>query len=107
MEMKHEFHTGDRVVVRPWEDMAADYRMREHGIYIPDESIYFTNVMAQYCGREFVVKRVIKSPVSRAMRLELYNQPPYSFSPSMFYLAGEEESPDISVDSFLSVLCPC
>lgn len=50
------FKVGDRVVVRDWDDMVAEYGVSKWGD-IPKDS-QFTNSMKHLCGRTATVKRV-------------------------------------------------
>lgn len=48
---------GDLVRIRSWEDMASEYYSSSDGIDVP---LYFSDLMASLCGKEFEVLGVSK-----------------------------------------------
>ena len=53
-EREPRFHHGDKVRVREWDDMAAEYGMDGDGdIKMP---FGFTEPMKQFCGQEYTVE---------------------------------------------------
>lgn len=100
--MEHDFKVGDRVVVRDWDDMAAEYDVDFEGdIHIEEEHIYFTKSMEQYCGMEFEV-----DGVGAYGYISLSGVDDWTFSPSMLLHAESEPevAVEIDVDAFLGVL---
>ena len=51
---------GDTVVVREWDDMAAEHLVDTDGdIYFEDEGFYFVRGMSDFCGTEHVVQDIL------------------------------------------------
>ena len=58
-EIKHEFHVGDVVRIRQWDDMAAEYGTDEcDNIPCPG---YFVRDMKKFCGREVTLTDIYPS----------------------------------------------
>ena len=50
---------GDRIVIRDWDDMAAEYEIDSDGdICIPEYDTYFTNNMRKLCGAHGVIDNI-------------------------------------------------
>lgn len=48
--------TGDRIVIRDWDDMAAEYKIDSDGdICIPEYDTYFIDEMRKLCGAHGVI----------------------------------------------------
>lgn len=51
------YHVGDRVTIRQWDDMAAEFGLDEFGdIKVP--KFLFIRGMKQYCGQTFPIVRI-------------------------------------------------
>lgn len=51
------YHVGDRVIVRQWDDMAAEFGLDVYGdIKVP--KAYFTEPMKRYCGNTLPIVRI-------------------------------------------------
>ena len=58
-EIKHEFHVGDTVRIRQWDDMAAEYGLNGCGnIRCPG---WFIRDMEEFCGREVTITDIYPS----------------------------------------------
>lgn len=50
------YQIGDKVTIRQWDDMAAEFGLNEHGsIKVPKR---FTRDMKQYCGQTLPIVRI-------------------------------------------------
>ena len=50
------YNVGDRVTIRQWDDMAAEFGLDEYGgIKVP--KAYFTEPMRKYCGKTLTIVR--------------------------------------------------
>lgn len=58
-ETKHEFHVGDVVRIRQWDDMKAEYGL-DSGCDIPCPGC-FVKGMRQFCGREVTITKIYPS----------------------------------------------
>lgn len=50
-----DFHVGDIVRVRQWDDMAEEFGVRGHNNDVVNVPYAFTDLMKGYCGREFEI----------------------------------------------------
>lgn len=82
------FKAGDKVRIRPWEDMEKEFGLDESGDIKCKYT--FTLEMKKYCGTEFTLKEV-----SRYGEVRWNGKPPFSFSPDM--IEKVEDEPDWTV----------
>lgn len=64
--MKHKFKVGDRVRIRQWDDMAAEFGVDENGSIRAGGSYDYTPDMKPFCGKLATIDSLL-------MGLELYN----------------------------------
>ena len=58
-EIKHEFHVGDVIRIRQWDDMKAEYGLDHRGdIRCPG---CFVKAMKEFCGREVTITNIYPS----------------------------------------------
>lgn len=50
------YQIGDRVTIRQWDDMAAEFGLNRFGSITVPES--FTEEMKRYCGKTFTIARI-------------------------------------------------
>lgn len=55
------YQIGDRVTIRQWDDMAAEFGLDVYGdIKVP--KAYFTEPMRKYCGKTFTIVHINRYP---------------------------------------------
>lgn len=52
------FNVGDRVVIRDWDDMAAEFGGGEYSITIGETGVCFVSGMRELCGRELIIRSI-------------------------------------------------
>lgn len=57
--MTHTFKIGDRVRVRTWESMEAEFGISALGFYIRVPNCGFTEGMKQFCGKTYTIQNII------------------------------------------------
>ena len=69
------YHIGDKVTIRQWDDMAAEFGLDVYGdIKVP--KALFTEPMKRYCGQTLPI-----------VRIDPYSPPSFDF----YYLGGSTE----------------
>ena len=53
-----DIHVGDRVRIREWDDMAAEYGEDGGAIYAPISRVGFVSKMREYCGKEATIAKI-------------------------------------------------
>ena len=108
------FHVGDKVIVRDWEDMAAEYEVDDDGdIVFPGDLPYFTTEMRQFCGQAFTVTKINEYDCLDDERYTMVLDIPeddggdwWSFCPEMLILADDllpEQEIEVDAESFFGV----
>ena len=83
------YHVGDRVIVRTWDDMMEEYGSDSHGgIAVHPNKLSFVFGMKHYCGKEFIVARIIHNK-------DLPDEPTYflNYSPDVHVDLNDGSSP--------------
>lgn len=76
------YHVGDHVIVRTWDDMMEEFGSDPYGsIAVHPNKLSFVFGMKHYCGKEFIVARIIHNK-------DLPDEPTYFLN----------YSPDVHVD---------
>ena len=98
--------TGDRIVIRDWDDMAAEYAIDSDGdIHMPEYDTYFTKEMRKLCGAHGVIISIDEDDwIYLSLDNEELNEfaDCYHFFPPMLRL--EDEDIEISDAEFNSLL---
>ena len=55
------YHIGDRVAIRQWDDMAAEFGLNRYGA-IKTPKAYFSEPMRKYCGKTFTIVHINHYP---------------------------------------------
>lgn len=78
----HTYHVGDHVIVRQWDDMMEEFGSDTYGgIAVHPNKLSFVLGMKPFCGKEFIVARIIHNK-------DLPDEPTYFLN----------YSPDVHVD---------
>lgn len=100
------FEVGDRIVIRDWDDMAADFEIDDDGdISISEYNTYFIDEMRRLCGAHGVIDNIDDDDyVYLSLDDEELNEfaHRYNFFPLMLRL--EDEDIVISEAEFNSLL---
>lgn len=100
------FEVGDRIVIRDWDDMAADFEIDDDGdISISEYETYFIRDMKRLCGAHGVIRNIDDDEyVSLSLDDEELDRfsCSYNFFPPMLRL--EDEDKEISESDFDSLL---
>ena len=101
--MKREFHIGDVVRIRDWEDMEQEFGLNEYGSI--DCRFAFTAEMRSYCGEVYTIERIDgREFVYFAEQHSLSSN--YNVSFDMLELVedpGLETIPDFDLDALLEM----
>lgn len=100
--LDHDFNVGDLVVIRDWDDMAAEFGVNRQGTPIPSIPCKFTFIegMRYLCNTEHTITRIKDNG-------RVFLDPPvdgYSISTDMIRRADFAEVPEIDTDSLLGIL---
>lgn len=83
------YHVGDHVIVRTWDSMMEEYGSDSHGdIAVHPNKLSFVFGMKHYCGKEFIVARIIHNK-------DLPDEPTYflNYSPDVHVDLNDGDSP--------------
>lgn len=101
--MKREFHEGDLVRIRDWDDMEIEFGLNNHGSIACRFS--FTEAMASYCGEVYTIEYIDeREHVHFAERHSLSGD--YNVSFDMLELVEDsstETIPDFDLDTLLEM----
>ena len=98
----HDFNVGDLVVIRDWDDMAAEFGVKHKGTRHESIPCQFTFIgdMRYLCDTEHTITRINGNG-------RVFLDPPvdgYSISTDMIRRADLAEVPEIDTDSLLGIL---
>ena len=94
-----KYIVGDKVVVRDWDDMVAEYGTNSDG-YIEMPRFCFTPYMKIYCGKTFTILDVKSS--NNAYILSGQEEIPYMFTDEMIYRVSEKDVTFMNHDLYIS-----
>lgn len=101
--MKREFHAGDLVRIRDWEDMEQEFGLNEYGSIAC--RFAFTAEMRSYCGEVYTIKHINECEfVLFAEQHSLSND--YNVSFDMLELvedSSQESIPDFDLEALLEM----
>ena len=101
--MKREFHAGDVVRIRDWDDMETEFGLNSYGNI--DCRFTFTHEMSAYCGEVYTIGRIDeRKHVHFEERHSLSSG--YNVSFDMIELVedlGLETIPDFDLDALLEM----
>lgn len=94
-----KYMVGDKVVVRDWDDMVAEYGKNPDG-YIQMPRFCFTPSMKKYCGKTFTILDVKYS--NTAYILSGQEDIPYIFTDEMIYRKSEKDIASMNHNVYIS-----
>ncbi len=100
-----EFHPGDEVVIRDWDDMMDEYGGSDDVITC---RFSFVDSMRKFCGEEHIIKEIYDHKVY--FQSPSSNMRGYNFSTDMIRHANDpeygpvEEIPEPDPDQFFSII---
>ena len=94
-----KYMVGDKVVVRDWDDMVAEYGEDQDG-YIQMPRFAFTPSMKKYCGKTFTILDVKFS--NAAYILSGQEDIPYMFTDEMIYRVSEKDTTSMNHGFYIS-----
>lgn len=100
--MKREFHIGDVVRIRDWDDMEAEFGLNRYGNI--DCRFTFTHKMSAYCGEVYTIERIRGEHVYFEERHSLSSD--FNVAFDMIELVedpGLETIPDFDLDALLEM----
>lgn len=102
--MKHDFHVGDTVLIRQWDDMAREYGVEHDStssyIMPADSVVGFVEGMRKLCGTEHVIREIVERSGGTFV---LFNDPiQWNIMPYMIEPAGQ--GIDIDADEYMKTL---
>lgn len=83
------YHVGDRVIVRTWDDMMEEFGSNPYGdITVHPNKLSFILDMKPYCGKEFIVVKIVHDK-------DLPDEPIYflNYSPDVYVDLNDGDSP--------------
>ena len=83
------YYVGDRVIVRTWDSMMEEYGSDSYGgIAVHPNKLSFVLGMKPFCGKEFIVARIIHNK-------DLPDEPTYflNYSPDVYVDLNDGDSP--------------
>lgn len=83
------YHVGDRVIVRTWDDMMEEFGSNPYGdITVHPNKLSFILDMKPYCGKEFIVVKIVHDK-------DLPDEPIYflNYSPDVHVDLNDGDSP--------------
>ena len=83
------YHVGDRVIVRQWNDMMEEFGSNPYGdITVHPNKLSFILDMKPYCGKEFIVVKIVHDK-------DLPDEPIYflNYSPDVYVDLNDGDSP--------------
>ena len=102
MRRNTEFHEGDFVVIREWEDMEEEYGLNRYGSIHCYHS--FVDEMKEFCGTEVVIESINQHTVRFAYPLP-DGMERYSWSTDMICHAEESYTPEeVPEDDFMALI---
>ena len=103
-----DIHIGDRIRIREWEDMAAEYGEVSGAIYTPISRIGFVSKMREYCGKEATIAKINTSPTGKYARILFKNGDcdwgTWTFTNEMIELIDDTPPYEITDEEFLEIL---
>ena len=93
-----KYIVGDKVVVRDWDDMVAEYGQNEDGS-VKTPEISFSTDMKQYCGKTFTIINVYPSLRAYGFGVGTW---PCVFSEAMIYRASEKDTVSMYHNVYIS-----
>ena len=103
-----DIHVGDRVRIREWEDMAAEYG-EDSGHIFPPSGVGFMIAMRKYCGKEATIANIIPSATKRYARIQFevdydIDWSTWTFTNEMIELIDNAPPYEITDEEFLEIL---
>lgn len=104
-----DIHVGDRVRIREWDDMAAEYIVKaEDKIIVPPSGICFVLDMKKYCGKEATIAKIITSLTGKYARIWFENYDcdwdRWTFTNEMIELIDDTPPYEITDEEFFGLL---
>lgn len=100
--MNRTFQVGDEVVIRDWDDMAAEYGGNSRGDILPPRtSARFMPAMRNLCGR---TARITDMGDGGRVYLEFDDPPPRNWTYCTYMLCHAVEPPSYSEDDWEDLL---
>ena len=104
-----DIHVGDRVRIREWDDMAAEYIVEEEGRRIaPPSGICFVLDMKKYCGKEATISKIsvswARSYAQVMFESEGTNWDTWNFTNEMIELIDDTPPYEITDEEFFKIL---
>lgn len=94
-----KYMVGDKVVVRDWDDMVAEYGKDPDG-YIQTPRFSFIPPMKEYCGKTFTILEVRYSNTAYILRGQ--EEIPYTFTDEMIYRKSEKDIASMNHNVYIS-----
>ena len=94
-----KYMVGDKVVIRDWDDMIAEYEENPDG-YIQMPRFWFTPNMKKYCGKTFTILDVNDS--NTAYILNGQEPVPFMFTDEMIYSVSEKDTTSMNHGFYIS-----
>lgn len=103
------FQPGDRIVIRDWDDMKAEYGTEISGsINVDNVGVFFVSAMRDLCGNEYTVDRILIRNVPECPECYVLRLCNFGFSwtitSGMCRRAEPEPDLQVSADDFLRLL---
>ena len=107
MVLIEDIHVGDRVRIREWDDMAAEYKdVAGDTIYLPSE-IDFAPDMREYCGKEATIAKINTVVPGKYARIWFENYDywcDWVFTNEMIELIDDVPPYEITDEEFFKIL---
>ena len=91
--MSVDFKAGDRVAIRSWEDMEAEFGLNRYGNI--DCEFVFVREMEYLCGLEFEIKNIYNN--------HIYTEPSIGYNISADMIEHVNNTP-VDTDGYLEVM---
>ena len=104
-----DIHIGDRVRIREWDDMAAEYIVEEGRRIAPPSGICFVLGMKKYCGKEATISKILVSWARKYAQVMFESEDTeywgnWTFTNEMIELIDDTPPYEITDEEFFKIL---